>query len=468
MTWQLYAVLLTVFIFASCSTGSDPTLKDLADQVNKLIQINNKNELRIQRLEEEVSSKVADDDLTARVSYLEGLTRSKLFRSCHEMLVHGITQSDTYEIDPDGEAKGQPPIQVYCDFEYGTTEVLHNFDNQTWTVPHCEDEFCSELNITYPAPMSQIKALIELSATCEQEITFDCFLAPLVYNDVYIAAWSDRYGEKQIYFDGANYGNHMCACDNDGSCDGSETFANKCNCDNTFEHEWKQDLGYISNKTALPITGFNYGFLIYDVMEAMVQIGRLKCSGKAAYSSTPNSCRDLKMRGEQNSGLYLIEDSDFNNFSMISKCDMDGPDYDEVEEKKLGWSSFSTGPAKVAFTVWNSQNYGGPHNSTIQFDEVILNDGLAFDTDTFTSPVGGVYEFSFSALSTGGEGHHFTIDIIVNNNFYQRMTADNYQFTYLSKSWTIPLLAGNTVSLVLQDGAFYGEDMRAEFSGKLI
>merc|ERR1712142_37906 len=467
MNLQLYFCCL-ILVAPLYATEKILTFEDLAEQINSLIDINAKNEERIKKLEEHLPVQEAEDDIDSRVTHLEGLTRSKLFRSCHETLLHGISLSGTYEIDRDGEAKGEFPIEVYCDFESGTTEVLHNLDEQAWTVPHCEEQFCSELNITYSATMSQIKALIEPSASCEQEIAFDCFLAPLVYNDVYIGAWSDRYGEKQIYFDGANYGNHMCACDRNNSCFGSETFANKCNCDNTFEHEWKEDLGYISNKTALPITGFYYGFLIYDVMEAMVEIGRLKCSGQAIYSETPNSCRDLKMRGEQKSGLYLIEDSDFSDFSMITKCNMDGPDYDEVEETRLGWTRFSTGPAKVVFTVRNSDTYEGPHNSSIHFDEVILNTGVSFERDTFTAPVQGDYEFSFSALSTGGDGHHFTIDIMVNNNFYQRMTADNYQFTYLSKSWTIPLITGDKVSLVLQDGAFYGEEMKAEFSGKLL
>lgn len=468
----LLACLLTLLVSSTnTDVGNDPpTLENLAEQISQLIQVNADNADRIVKLEEalEVKKAIDDAELDARVAHLEDLTRTKLFRSCHEMALHGITKSAIYEIDPDGEAKGESPIEVFCNFEYGFTEVLHSFDNVTWTIPHCEEEFCSEWDMTYAAPMNQMKALIELSDTCSQEIIFDCFLAPLVYNNVDVAAWTDRWGEKQVYFDGANYGNHMCACDKDHSCYGSETFANKCNCDNTFEHEWKQDKGHITNKTALPITAFNYGFLIYDVMEAMVHIGRLKCSGEAAYSTNPQSCRDLKMRGEQKSGLYLIEDADNNDFTMVSKCDMDGPDYNEVGEAQLGWQQFSTGPSKVAFVAWNSAIYDGPHNNTIKFDEIVVNLGKGFDMDSFTAPVSGVYEFSFSALSTGADGHHFTIDIMLGGNLYQKMTADNYQFTYLSKSWTIPLLSGNKVSLVLQDGAFYGEDKRAEFSGKLL
>ena len=53
-----------------------------------------------------------------------------------------------------------------------------------------------------------------------------------------------------------------------------------CNCDSKTP-TWLNDTGLITNKNLLPITSFNYGPLKYDIEEANVQIGKLKCSGLA-------------------------------------------------------------------------------------------------------------------------------------------------------------------------------------------
>lgn len=442
-----FYILFTLATIPTLCSQEQEEIDILKNKVEELIEINIQNERRITSLETILNSK-DDPDINQRVTHLEALTRTKVHRSCHELALLGITESAFYEIDPDGEARGELPIQVYCDFEDGVTEILHDADEATWTVPHCEDEFCAEKRYSFKAPMSQIQALIELSHSCSQEIVYDCFLAPLFYNDVFIGAWTDRWGEMQVYFEGANYGNHMCSCDVDDSCNGSETFANKCNCDNTFDQQWRQDKGLITNKTALPITAFSYGFLIYEVMEARVEVGRLKCAGHASHSSPPLTCRDLKMGGEQRSGLYLLEDSENNMFPMMSKCEMDGDGYDKVEEQKQGWMKISSGPASVQFAVRNSAEYAGPLGSPIRFDETVVNNGDSFNRNTFTAPVAGEYEFSFSATSTGSDEHHFTIDIMTtttNGTDSWTMKADNYQFTSIVKTWIQPLKLGDKV-----------------------
>jgi hypothetical protein len=43
---------------------------------------------------------------------------------------------------------------------------------------------------------------------------------------------------------------------------------------------WTNDIGTITAKDILPITGFSYGPLTYDSEMANITIGRLKCSGK--------------------------------------------------------------------------------------------------------------------------------------------------------------------------------------------
>ena len=50
--------------------------------------------------------------------------------------------------------------------------------------------------------MYQIVSLIELAAYCEQEIRYDCTLAPLTDGDVNYAFWEDRQGETNDYYTG--------------------------------------------------------------------------------------------------------------------------------------------------------------------------------------------------------------------------------------------------------------------------
>ena len=50
--------------------------------------------------------------------------------------------------------------------------------------------------------MTQIESLIQLSDICEQEIHYDCTLAPLTDEDVDFAFWEDRHGNKNNYFTG--------------------------------------------------------------------------------------------------------------------------------------------------------------------------------------------------------------------------------------------------------------------------
>ena len=99
-----------------------------------------------------------------------------------------------------------------------------------------------------------MQALKDISEECYQQISFDCFLSGLSNLDGPIGSWLDVAGDPQIYFVGEHYGEHLCACSLDESC--SESAHNyKCNCDAQIP-ELQNDEGFITNMTALPITGF--------------------------------------------------------------------------------------------------------------------------------------------------------------------------------------------------------------------
>ena len=71
---------------------------------------------------------------------------------------------------------------------------------------------CYVRPITYAAPPNQIQALIQLSRECEQSIQYDCLDAPLRNRGIDYGFWLDREGSAQVYWDGANGGNHVCGC----------------------------------------------------------------------------------------------------------------------------------------------------------------------------------------------------------------------------------------------------------------
>jgi hypothetical protein len=134
-----------------------------------------------------------DPSIEERLQYVEQISRTKILRTCHEMFLHGIEKNGLYLIDPDGELIGQPPIEVYCDFELGTTEMIHDSEEML-KVDHCETVGCFQHDIDYGVPMSQIQALIQLSNSCIQPIEFGCFLAALEIEGTQLGSWIDKNG----------------------------------------------------------------------------------------------------------------------------------------------------------------------------------------------------------------------------------------------------------------------------------
>jgi hypothetical protein len=121
----------------------------------------------------------------------------KVLRSCNELVAQGVSKSDFYEIDPDGELIGSPPITVYCNFDTGVTEVIHDSESML-KVEHCSEVGCYRHDVQYLAPMNQIQALIQLSDSCSQSFGFGCYLAPLSSEEVNQGNWLDKNGNIQF------------------------------------------------------------------------------------------------------------------------------------------------------------------------------------------------------------------------------------------------------------------------------
>ena len=120
------------------------------------------------------------DALEDRVEKLEEIAKYKTLRTCNELSNRGLTLSGIYSIDPDGEGIGYEPIEVYCNFEKGTTEVFHDKEEMI-KIEKCSNVGCASYDFNYYAPPQQIEALINLSQSCYQDLSFGCFLAPLQF-----------------------------------------------------------------------------------------------------------------------------------------------------------------------------------------------------------------------------------------------------------------------------------------------
>lgn len=275
---------LSVQLMEGLGNELQPELQAIEDNLKA-----NLNSQMIDDVSEQIKESIIDEvaqDLRPILTGLEEDTEnlremSKLIRTartCEELASAGISRSGNFQLDPDGENAGADPINVYCDFSTRATEIYHNMVDEL-ELEQCDNQElgCQKVPLEYEVPMSQIIALTQLSATCEQAIQFDCFMAPLMEHGNELGYWLDRNGNKSNFFHGNLNPDqpHVCRCGMDQSCVLPEL---PCNCD-AKEPNWLADEGVITDKNILPITEFAYGPMEYEMQKAKVKIGHLKCSG---------------------------------------------------------------------------------------------------------------------------------------------------------------------------------------------
>ena len=86
-----------------------------------------------------------------------------------------------------------------------------------------------------------------------------------------------------------------------------------CNCDAKLP-TWQFDEGIINDKDLLPITEFAYGPLEYDLEEAKVSIGSLKCGGTLGSTS----CSGTSAPAPIGPPKILRDDCDMITYDMIN------------------------------------------------------------------------------------------------------------------------------------------------------
>ena len=134
--------------------------------------------------------------LHKELDHLKEVTKVKAFRSCEELRQQGLQNDGDYPVDPDGELVGEKPIQVSCEADTGTTVVGGEMKA---TLEACEGDACSKIKFNYTQSMSQMKALIGISETCSQNISFRCFGSPLKVGTKNLGYWLDHHCKKKYF-----------------------------------------------------------------------------------------------------------------------------------------------------------------------------------------------------------------------------------------------------------------------------
>ena len=162
----------------------------------------------------------------------------------------------------------------------GVTVISHDSENRT-LVDGCEPAGSYSRNINYTGlSISQLASLANVSSHCEQFIKYECYGSLMFGNNNPHAWWVSRDSVKMTYWGGADPGSGKCACGMNNSC---EDTSQACNCDKN-DKVWREDSGFLKNKTHLPVTELRFG----DTGNASVEdfdeqgyhtLGKFKCYG---------------------------------------------------------------------------------------------------------------------------------------------------------------------------------------------
>ena len=171
---------------------------------------------------------------------------------------------------------------VICDMTdkngVGVTVISHDSENRT-QVKGYEPAGKYLRNIHYTgASLSQLANLTRVSLRCEQFIKYECYHSKLLnFNgNGPFGWWVSRDGDKMTYWGGATK-DGKCACGMNNTCANPRR---GCNCD-TNDQEWREDSGFLTNKSKLPVKQLRFGDTGHGKEEGHHTLGKLKCYGIA-------------------------------------------------------------------------------------------------------------------------------------------------------------------------------------------
>ncbi|XP_067866198.1 uncharacterized protein [Heterodontus francisci] len=266
----------------------------------------------------------------------------QVMESCAALKSAGILESGIFTIDPDGVDNGVDPFPVECDMvsdsATGITVIGHDSEDRMRVSP-CEDAGCYSRTINYnQASLDQLKALTEASKYCEQYISLEC--RHIRFLKQHWGWWVSRDGRKINSWGGASTNSGKCACGENGNC---ALGLSTCNCD-ANDGVWRQDKGYLTDKTILPAQEVRFGDTRDVPVEmAFHKIGPLRCNGQGSKVPVLESCAALKEAGFQESHRYIIDPDGVGTGVLQFEvfCDMTS------DQSTAGLSPYSLHPSRL-------------------------------------------------------------------------------------------------------------------------
>ena len=214
-------------------------------------------------------------DIVNRIEMLHSPT------TCSALLrKHPSTTNGNHYIYPQG-LPTSPSVQVYCDMTskngIGVTVFGHDSESRT-LVKGYDPPGSYKRKINYDTSIKQIVAIIKQSKNCEQFIKYECFQSRL-FRDGGYGWWVSRQGSRMNYWGGAAINSGKCACGMTNSCAGGKN----CHCD-ANDYTWREDSGYLTDKSALPVTELRLGDADGNLYSSSVEsgyhtLGKLRCWG---------------------------------------------------------------------------------------------------------------------------------------------------------------------------------------------
>ena len=127
-------------------------------------------------------------------------------------------------------------------------------------------------------------------------------------------------------------------------------------------------------------------------------------------------------------------------------------------------------PGRVIFEAWQNNGLFGT-NEDVTYDDIIIDTANAMDksSGTYTIPISGVYQFSFSTLKS--ESRYILVHFYVNGD--QKFVAaywENIEI-YSGRSWKMSLKQGDEVKLRVTNGIIFAVSeplVPISFSGHLL
>ena len=77
---------------------------------------------------------------------------------------------------------GKPPFEAFCQFP---EQILIVGQAVSVDVVHCDTDFCFEHPLNYNVAEEQFEKLLEVSTTCSQSVTLNCFSSPINVRNFY-------------------------------------------------------------------------------------------------------------------------------------------------------------------------------------------------------------------------------------------------------------------------------------------